>query len=229
MTTTIGKVLAVVTAVASLVFFGFVSAGVFGGTNWEQIANEIEANRLGTDPTDKPFSFSQTGGENPEWTVTRNVGEGSIPANKALAPVVVAVMENLNQTERSELETLTAQIGQLDGEIAAAEAANAADDAAVRVKQEALLSALEELRDEVDRVNKEAQLQTQEVQKLKDRIEARREDVLRLGAQLEEIRGDRFRIQQIQQQLLDLIQQLDGSIERAARRRDQVNYTPSEE
>jgi chromosome segregation ATPase len=69
-------------------------------------------------------------------------------------------------------------------------------------------------------------MQAEEVQKLKDRIEARREDVFRLGAQLEEIRGDRFRIRQVQQQLLDLIQQLDGSIERAERRRDQLTYSP---
>ena len=43
MTTTIGKVLAVVTAVASLVFFGFVSVGVFGGTNWQKTADDIQA------------------------------------------------------------------------------------------------------------------------------------------------------------------------------------------
>ena len=44
---------------------------------------------------------------------------------------------------------------------------------------------------------------------------------LRLAAQVEEIRTDRFRIHELQQQMQDLIQQIDGSLERAERRRVQ--------
>lgn len=220
MTATIGKTLAVVTAVASLAFFGFVSVGVFGGTNWEEIADDIEADN------EMPYAFSLTGGESPQWTATKNVGEGSIPGNTALEPVVVAVMEDLTQTERTELDALTPEVTRLEGAIDAAEAANAEDYAAVQAKAEELLTALDELRDEVLRTTQDAQLQAEEVQKIKDRIAARREDVLRLGAQLEEIRGDRYRIQQIHQQLTDLIQQLDGSIERAERRLEQLQYRP---
>ena len=62
-----------------------------------------------------------------------------------------------------------------------------------------------------------------EVQKVEARIEARREDVLRLAAEVEELRIDSFRIQQIQQQLQDLIQQLDASLERTQRRHDQLS------
>jgi hypothetical protein len=233
MKTTIGKVLAVAITVASLAFFGFVSVGVFGGTNWDQIARDLENNRLdqtgqpGPDATDKPYSFSRTTGEKPQWTATKNVGGGTtLPSDPALAPVVVAVMQDLNQSERTELQNLTPKVSRLDAEIAAAEAAIAADREAVQDKQDELMAILGELRDEVQRTTQEAQMQTEEVQKIRDRIEARREDVLRLGAQLEEVRGDRYRIQQIQQQLRDLIQQLDGSIERAERRRDQLNYTP---
>lgn len=222
MTTTIGKVLAVVTAVGSLVFFGFVTVGVFGGTNWQHIADEIEDN------SDMPYSFARSEGENPQWTATKNVGEGSIPPNKALDPVVVSVMEDVTRTEQTELNELTPEISQLDEQIAAADAAIEADHAAIEAKAQELLDDLKQLRDQVQAATEQAQLQGQEVQKIKDRIEARREDVFRLSAQLEEIRGDRFRIQQIQQQLTDLIQQLDGSIERTQRRRDQLeNYKPT--
>jgi hypothetical protein len=221
MTTTIGKVLAVVTAVASLVFFGFVSVGVFGGTNWRQIASDIETDK------EMPYSFALSEGENPQWTASKHVGEGSIPANKALDPVVVAVMQDLTQQEQTELNELTPEVSQLDEQIAAADVAIEADRAAVEAKAKELLDDLKQLRDQVQAATEQAQLQGEEVQKIKDRIEARREDVFRLSAQLEEIRGDRFRIQQIQQQLTDLIQQLDGSIERAQRRRDQLdNHKP---
>lgn len=220
MTTRIGKVLAVVTAIASLAFFGFVSVAVFAERNWERIADDIEAD------VEKPYAFTRTTGENPQWTATKHVGEGTIPGNSALEPVVVSVMEDLTQTERTELDELTPEVSTLDAAIVAARAANEADRAAVEAKHEELLVALQELRDEVQRTTLDAQMQAQEVQKIKDRIEARREDVLRLGAQLEEVRGDRFRLQEIQQQLIDLIQQLDGSIERAERRRDQLNYRP---
>jgi len=220
MTTTIGKLLAVLTAIASLVFFGFVTVGVFGGKNWQQIADGIQDN------DEMPYAFAQTSGPDPQWNATKHVGDGTIPGNSALAPVVVDVMNDLNQTEQTELSTLRPEIERLDGEILAANSAIAADEAAIQVKADELLATLRELRDEVEATTQDAQMQAVEVQKIKDRIEARREDVLRLDAQLEEIRGDRYRIQQIQQQLQDLIQQLDGSIERAERRRDQLNYAP---
>jgi ABC-type phosphate transport system auxiliary subunit len=67
----------------------------------------------------------------------------------------------------------------------------------------------------------------EEVQKLERQIQARREDVGRLAAQIEELRTDEFRIRQIQQQLQDLIQQIDASLDRAARRYKQLEaYLP---
>jgi chromosome segregation ATPase len=194
-----------------------VSVAVFGGTNWHGVAREIQS-----DPA-KPYSFTRTTGENRQWTATAHVSGNNIPANAALDPVVIAVMDDLIQTEATELNELTPQLPALEAEIAAASAAIEADRAAVEAKAEELTEELTQLRDEVDAVIAEVRVQAEEVNQIRDRIEDRREDVFRLGAQLEELRGDEFRIRQIQQQLIDLIQQLDGSIERAERRSRQLN------
>ena len=205
------------TALASVVFFGFVSVGVFGGTNWQDIADDI------ADDQDMPYSFARTTGENPQWTATAHVSGSSITSNSALDPVVVAVMDDLYQTESTELQALTPEIARLDGEIESARTAIEADRAAIEAKAVELTEELTQLRDSVDAVIEDVRIQAEEVNEIRDRIEDRREDVFRMGAQLEELRGDDFRIQQIQQQLIDLIQQLDGSIERAERRGAQLN------
>lgn len=67
---------------------------------------------------------------------------------------------------------------------------------------------------------------TEEVQQVEDVIIARRQDVLRLQAQVEELRADIYRSERIQQQLKDLIAQVDGNLEKARRRANQLSGKP---
>jgi hypothetical protein len=211
MKTTIGKALAVATAVASLAFLGFAGVSTFGGPNWEGRARSIEG-----------YTFSRTEGENPQWTVKKHVGDVSVPANKNLAPLIAQVYDDKKKDADEELAKLTAREPLVKAEIEALGKSTVADLAAMDARAADYRKYLDQLRKDVEALAAQVDMKAADTQKLEQRIEARREDVLRLSAQLEELRADGFRIGRIQQQLKDLIQQLDGSLERARRREAQL-------
>lgn len=214
MKTNVGKVLSVVTAVASVVFLGFVSVAVFGGPNWEAAARQIEG-----------YTFTQTPAtetQSAQWTVTRHVGEANFQPNRVIEPVIVAALNDKLNEERTELQELETRIAPLEQQIAAANTAITADLAALDARVKELEAALADKRAEVQATAEQVEMKAIEVQRIEARIEARREDVLRLAAEIEQLRVDGFRIRQIQQQLQDLIQQLDASLESTRRRHEQL-------
>lgn len=215
MKTTVGKVLSVVTATASVVFLGFVIVASMGGANWEGEARSIEG-----------YSFAHTTGPNPQWTATRHVGEGSLPSSRTIEPVLVAVYEDKKRTADAELRALDSQIGPLETAISEANAAITTDLAALQQRVDELTALLDKTQAEAQATADQVEMKAEEVRKVETRIQSRREDVLRLTAQVDEIRTDRFRIRAIQQQLEDLIQQIDDSLARAERRRAQLSEEP---
>ena len=217
MKTNVGKVLSVVTAVASVIFLGFVSVAVFGGPNRAGEARQIEGYTF----TRTPATETQAA----QWTVSKHVGEGSFQASPVIEPVMVAALQDKVRGEQEELSALEARVSPLEQQLAAAETAIAADLAALDARMKELDAALQAKRDEVQATAEQVEMKAIEVQKVEVRIEARREDVLRLAAEVDELRADNFRILEIQQQLRDLIQQLDASLDRTQRRQDQLRGT----
>ncbi len=219
MKTNVGKVLSVVTAVASVIFLGFVSVAVFGGPNRAGEARQIEG-----------YTFTRTPAtdtQSPQWTVTKHVGEGNFQPSPVIEPVMVAALKDKHNEEQQELNDLQARVSPLEQQISAAKTTITADLAALDARMQELEAALQDKRDEVQATAEQVEMKAIEVQKVELRIEARREDVLRLMAEVDELRTDNFRIREIQQQLQDLIQQLDASLDRTQRRQNQLRpYSP---
>jgi hypothetical protein len=216
MTTTIGKVLAVVTMAASLIFLALVIAATrVGGTNWAREAQNIEG-----------YSFAQSTGENPQWSAQKHVGQVQIPANRSIEPVIVAVYDDMIKDERA-LTPAQDQISAIEQQIAASRKEIQVDIDALNARDAEVQALLEQKNAEVVAVSQQVVAKGEEVQKLELQIRARREDVGRLQAQIDEVRTDDFRLAQIEQQLQDLIQQIDASLDRAKRRQSQLRpYVP---
>ena len=211
MTTTIGKVLAVVTMAASLIFLGLVVVATrMGGTNWEREAQNIEG-----------YSFARSTGENPQWSAQKHVGQAQLPASRNIEPVIAAVYDDKIKTERDGTPTQES-ITAIEQQIAAARKEIQADINALNTRDAEVQALLLQKNAEVVAVSQQVVAKGEEVQKLELQIKARREDVGRLQAQIDELRTDDFRISQIQQQLQDLIQQIDASLDRAKRRQSQL-------
>ncbi len=213
MTTTIGKVLAVATMAASLIIFGLVVVATWvGGPNWEREAANIEG-----------YSFSRSAGENPQWSAQKHVGQAQLATNRIIEPVIVSVYDDMIKSEQARTPT-PESISTVQQQIAAFQKEIQADIDALNARDAEVQALLEQKNAEVVAVSQQVVAKAEEVDKLERQIQARREDVGRLGAQIEELRTDDFRIQQIQQQLEDLIQQIDASLDRAERRKKQLEF-----
>jgi len=212
MKTTIGKVLSVATAVASVIFLGFVLVATLGGPNWEAEAHSIEG-----------YTFSQTDSQPKQWTATAHVGGGQIPSNRAIEPVMVAVYDAKIKNTNDEVNKLQERDGPLQTAITESNASIEKDVAALKQQVDDLAALLKATQNEVVSTAQQVEAKAEEVRKIELQIQSRREDVQRLLGQVEELRADRFRIREVQQQLQDLIQQIDGSLERAEIRQEQLS------
>lgn len=211
MKTTVGKVLSVATAVASVIFLGFVLAAIFGGPNWKAEAQTIPG-----------FSIARGDAEPFDWIAARHVGEGAIAPNKAIEPVLMSVYDAKIKTVNDQAAKLEEKDGPLQTKINDAMASIKMDEEALKNQLTELEALLKQTEGEVVDTSQQVEAKAEAVRKVELQIQSRREDVLRLLAQVEQLRSDRFRIGEIQQQLQDLIQQIDGSLERAESRRDQL-------
>lgn len=211
MKTSVGKVLSVVTAVASVIFLGFVLIAMLGGPNWGAEAATVE-----------DYSFALSDGNPRTWSATSHVGQVNIPSNKAIEPVLLAVYDAKLKVARDEEAALKQLEGPLEAAITESQAAIEKDNVALTALKTELQALLKATEAQALTTADQVEAKAEEVRKVELQITSRREDVERLQAQVEEIRTDRFRINAVQQQIQDLIQQIDGSIDRAESRRKQL-------
>src|SRR5262245_38835217 len=121
MKTTVGKVLSVATAIASVIFMGFVLVATLGGPNWEAEARSIDG-----------YAFGKTDAQPIQWTATRHVGDKSISPSKTLEQVVVAVLDDKVNDIRTKAGDLEKQDAPLQAAITEANAAIATDVEALK-------------------------------------------------------------------------------------------------
>jgi hypothetical protein len=209
MKTTVGKVLSVATAVASVIFLGFVLVATLGGPNWVAEANSVDG---------YSFVHADTG----QWSATAHVGGGNIPSSAVIEPVLVGVYDAKIKQATDATTALTGEEPKLQQAIADAGATIKTDLDALKFEVDALSKMLAATEAESLATAEQVEAKAEEVRKVELQIQSRREDVQRLSTQVEEIRTDRYRIRELQQQMQDLIQQIDGSLERAESRQQQL-------
>lgn len=221
----ISRILAVVSAILSVAFFGFALVTTqLGGPNWQS-----EAAALQGSPQDPGgYVFTYTRGENAQWTATSTTGEFSKSA-KVLPDVIVAAYDDKIRTLQEQLTALNEELPQLEERTAQMDAAIEADLAALQQARAEREQFLAQLREQYSTLSQQVVQKTEEGQQIEQRVEDRRTDVFRLENQLQVLRADDARIEQIEQQMLDLIRQIDADLAKAQRRQAQLEQRLGEE
>lgn len=221
----ISRILAVVSAILSVAFFGFaLVTSRLGGPNWQS-----EAAKLRATPQDPAgYVFTYTRGENAQWTASSTTGDFTKSA-KVLPDVVVAAYDDKIRTLQSELTALKEELPQLQERTAQMDAAIAADEAALQQARTQREQFLAQLREQYATLSQQVVQKTEEGQQIEQVVEARRTDVFRVENQLQVLRADDARIEQIEQQMLDLIRQIDADLAKAQRRQQQLEQRLGEE
>jgi len=214
--TKIAQILVVFVTIASLAFMGFAITTTVGGPNWEESIPQLSNYKI------------TLGGDslNPVWQAT-TVRDEAVQGgqHKVLAKVLIACFEDQNRRDAEKIAKLNERKPLLEEKLAQVKASIAPDDAALLAYETMLRQHLDKTAKELDAAAKVVIQKTDEVQQIGKKTEARYQDVLRLEAQVDETRGDQFRLAEIKQQLLDQIAQVNGLLERARDRNEQL-YNP---
>lgn len=214
--TKIAKILVVFVTIASLAFMGFAITSIAGGPNWEESIPQLSNYKI------------VLGGDslNPVWQATTARDEPVQGGqHKVLAKVLIACLEDQNRRDAEKIAKLTERKPLLEEKLAQIKASVAPDNAALLAYEKILREHLVKTASELNAAEKTVIEKTEEVQQIGKRTEARYQDVLRLETQVDETRGDQFRLSEAKQQLLDQIAQVNALLERAQDRNEQL-YNP---
>ncbi len=209
--TRFAKLLAIFLAVASLAFAGFAIATWFGGPDWEGL---LRAEVF------KEYKITRGGAPDFIWTAVRSSDDGQVASSKKLPEVLVKVMDDALKIQQEELAKLTEREPQLQARVEILKKAEEQDQEALAAYETDLRTQLKAIRDEEVKVGGQVITATAEAQKLENVIVSRREDILRLKQQVEELRADQFRLLEIQKQLNNLLIQVQGDAQRAELRKE---------
>ena len=213
--TKLGKILVVFTAIMSLAFAAFIAVTTLGGPNWRARAGELDR-----------YGFAEQPGETVTWAVTRRVAadaDRNVTTSAASLPAaIVAAQNDLLSTQTEEIGRLDAQIEAVRRDLEAERQASVLDAQGVMRRLAELRAVVDRLDAEIVEVTRQAADQADKARQIVAEVEARRGDVARLAAELEQVRTDRYRVEEQSRQLDDLLVRLDGLIDRAGRRNRQL-------
>jgi len=204
--TKFAKILAVFVAVASLAFAGFAVVTTFGGPDWRAVARA---------PYFQHYNIAPGGAPDYIWTATRVIDGAQIATSKRLPEVLVKVMDDILQRQQAELQILNDREPLLKTRVDSLTRAKADDEKGLAAFETAQRDRLAAVRKKNEEVAAQVIAATQEAQKIEDQIALRRDDVMALRRQAEELKADQFRLQEVQKNLESLLIQLQGDNQRA--------------
>jgi chromosome segregation ATPase len=175
-----GKVCVVFVTAASLGFVAFAGAMRSGGRNWM-----AEASDLGPD-----YALAITTGDKTNYGITYRKTNQSVSNSPILAEAVVAAKGKQVSEAREEMAKLNKMADDLKPVSEAAVKAVAEDEKGLKLREQALMKQLEELTQEITRINGQIIEAANEAQKIRVEGQERREEVYRLRNQLELLRND---------------------------------------
>jgi hypothetical protein len=214
--TTISKALVVLITAVSLAFCGFAITTTAGGPNWEEHIRELPNYKI------------VLGGDslNPVWQAT-TVRDEPVQGgqHKVLAKVLIACLEDQNRRDGERIAKLNERAPLLEAKLTQIRASLSPDETALHEHAKYLREQIAATAAQVDAAAKQVIQKTDEIQQIENRTRDRYQDVVRLEAQVNEVRADQFRLSQIRQQLIDQISQVDALLDRARERNEQL-YNP---
>ena len=151
------------------------------------------------------YSFEQTTGENPSWTVKRRFSvdpaapaeRGQVGTFKTGYEALTKAHEDLaSQFGRQKNENVTGK-GTIDQQLSSFEASQKQDVEAIADRAALLKAGVEQLQTFVQTKSDEAQAISVKTLEVREETADRRTDVLRLRHELEEARTDLFRLDEI--------------------------------
>ncbi|QDT38499.1 hypothetical protein [Stratiformator vulcanicus] len=209
--TAFGKILVVFTTLMSLFFLGLIVVTAYGGRNWQAEADKMD-----------DYTFANTGGENPQWTITHRVTGQTLQSSPALPGAITAALRDRQSRLQDQLATLDSRVNSLTMQFDTATQAANIDESGLQARVDALQATMAQLNSEAALFVEQQKTKGAEADRIRRIAEQRRSDVARLENVLAEIRAERFRITEQTRRLEDRQVRLRGNLTRAEARKEQL-------
>jgi len=207
------KILCVFVLATCLAFMGIAAVTSIGGANWQ-----IERDQLTGD-----YSFETVVGEVTTYNVKSREGDKALATgSKSLAANVIAARKDMVEKQNQRIDALKTETTKFGAQKEQWTTLTTVDEAAMTARCDELAQELVSLNQEIDDTSKKNITKVEKTQVTLRRNEARREEVYRLLAQLDEIRTDLFQINEQQKRLRDLLIRKRGVVNRLKRRQVQL-------
>lgn len=210
------KIAAVVFAVASIAMMG---------TSLSAYFNRLDYVAQMDDPLISNYKFASTTSDGKtSWTVTPNIGDDRTGRNKDSGYAA------LQEAYKHQSSRLTAKAGemeqlakQLTDQKARVSAEQLEDNAALDKRSQQLNQVVSTTKDQYLALSQQHQELITESQAVRAETADRREDVIRLKSELEELRTDRYRLQELRRELTDRLVRLQLENQSIKQRLQQVS------
>lgn len=169
------------------------------------------------------YSFEQVVGEKVTWSVERRVDDpGAVTSNATPFKAVVSARNDMAQRLRNKSNDLKAQHEEATRQFTRIEAEQQQDERALTAAIEKKEKQAKDLEDEVRQLSLQFQDLSVQARTSRDEAASRRQDVVRLQAELEELRTEHFRLQQLHRKLVDRLLRLRLDCQRLQSREEQM-------
>jgi hypothetical protein len=213
----------------SAVFVAVVSVALMGAALSVYFVHPDATAEINT-PAMLNYSFEQTTGENPTWTVKRRFsidpaapGErGQVGSYKTAYEAITKAHEDLaSQMGRQKNDKVAAK-AIVDQQLTLFDASQAQDVVAINNRVEMLTAGAEQWQTAVQARSDEAQAISVKTLEVREETDKRRTDVLRLRHELEEARTDLYRLNEILRSNTDQLLRLELENQALEQRRQQL-------
>lgn len=209
----LGKPLAVAAFVLCVLFCGFAVTVGAGGENWAAKAAELERYSITT----------VGGGEQPvRYQVTDRVTTETVTTVDSLPAAVVAAYKQRATALQQERTELQAAVDRMKAEVPVRDRLTDADLIAMDARLAYQSAEIERLSQELNAATAEGAELARRAEQIRQEADVRREDAERLAVQLDAVRTDAYRTDDQIAALEDRLVRLRGALDRAERRRDQL-------
>lgn len=206
----LGPILVVLVAILSIGFMGFAGVATFGGPNWGAIANSM---------TD--YQFIRNPGPDPTWSAISRTDD-TLKSSAVLPEVIVAALDHKQAELKTTLDELNAEQPKIQQNLESLSRQISQDKDALGAHLAEQAEILVALGEQAANLSRQVVQKTQEGSAIEKIVSDRRSDVFRQKNQLEVLRADQARIEQITRQMTDLIEQINADLDKARRRERQL-------
>ena len=212
---TVGKILVVFVAAASLGFVAFVAAMRNGGPDWK---GEMRSPQL-----QKEFVFTIEPGEKITYTAKHRRSDSPVAEKTPILPeVILKARKRLDDETNKTLQALQPEPAQLEKAIQDTVDSIVADKKGVELREQNMSDLYQKEWNELNTVGDEFSATTIQTQDVLRVAEERREEGYRLANQLDLLRNDNFSMAEQQKVLEDELIRLQGNRKRLQDRQIQL-------